>query len=85
MKIPLSNQQVFDKINDVTTIFNVFLIKVAWSEFRGFTNNAQKTAFSVKQATIRTVFKVKSAKGHTTVSALGSFLKKDEPILIDSS
>jgi hypothetical protein len=29
MKMPLSNQQVFDKINGVTTIFNVFLIKVA--------------------------------------------------------
>lgn len=42
MKMPLSNQQVFDKINGVTTIFNVFLIKVAWSDFQEFINNAQK-------------------------------------------
>jgi hypothetical protein len=44
----------------------------------------KKSAFFVKQATIKTVFTVKSAKGHTIVSASGSFLKKDEPSLIDS-
>jgi len=39
----------------------------------------KKSAIFVKQATIGTVFTVKSAKCHTIVSALGSFLKKDEP------
>ena len=36
----------------------------------------KKRAIFVKQATIGTVFTVKSAKCHTLMTALGSFLKK---------